>query len=249
MPVLELADVDLHYEVNGIGKPLVMIHHLAGATQSWELVVNDLASKFWVITYDLRGHGKSSVPPSRYTISDHAQDLKALLEYLGVKDPIVVGHSIGSLIAIEYALKNPVSKLVLMGALYRAPDPIPYMRYMDIATRFGMEALAFYRRLNGEIPTKITQSFWLWSKFLQLYRNTSVVGYINTVRGLLEAPNYESEIGKLEGLTLIYGSEDRLKANMEVFRKAKANYFEIPETGHFPNLETPGELLRILNSI
>ncbi|AKV75416.1 hypothetical protein MsedC_2171 [Metallosphaera sedula] len=171
------------------------------------------------------------------------------MEYLGVKDPIVVGHSIGSLIAIEYALKNPVSKLVLMGALYRAPDPIPYMRYMDIATRFGMEALAFYRRLNGEIPTKITQSFWLWSKFLQLYRNTSVVGYINTVRGLLEAPNYESEIGKLEGLTLIYGSEDRLKANMEVFRKAKANYFEIPETGHFPNLETPGELLRILNSI
>ncbi|MCG3108022.1 2-succinyl-6-hydroxy-2,4-cyclohexadiene-1-carboxylate synthase [Metallosphaera sp. J1] len=249
MPVLELADVDLYYRSDGRGKPLVLVHHLAGSTLSWEFMIHDLASRFWVITYDLRGHGKSSVPPSRYTISDHAQDLKALLEYLGVKDPILVGHSIGSLITMEYALKNSVSRLVLVGALYKAPDPIPYMRYMDIATRFGMEALAFYRRLNGEIPVKITESFSLWSRFLQIYRGTSVIGYINTVRGLLESPNYESELEKLRDSALIYGSEDRLKANLDVFKRAGFRYFEIKGTGHFPNLESPEELLRILYSL
>ncbi|AWR99615.1 alpha/beta fold hydrolase [Metallosphaera hakonensis] len=247
MPIVELSDVDLYYRQVGEGEPIVLIHHLAGSVESWEFVEEYLSSKYRIITYDLRGHGKSSVPPLTYTIEEHAKDLSRLLDYLGIDEPILIGHSIGSLIAMEYALRRPVKKLVLIGALYRSPDPIPYMKYMDIARRFGMEALALYRKTNGELPPKIVSDRELWNKFVQIYKATPIVGYLNTVRGLLESPNYENEIDKLGEFKLIYGSEDKLKTNKDIFMRAgKVDYSEIQGVGHFPNMEEPEELSRLL---
>ncbi|QKQ99712.1 alpha/beta hydrolase [Metallosphaera tengchongensis] len=248
MPILELKDVDIYYEVEGSGSPVVLIHHLAGSTKSWKYVKPLLASRYTVISFDLRGHGRSSVPNYGYTIEDIAVDLVSLLEYLNVRDETLVGHSLGSLVALETSLRRGSDSLVLVGALYKAPDPIPYQSYMDVALRYGMEGLAYYRKIRGEFSELLSTNYYMWRDLVELYKETSVLGYVNAVKGLLSAKNYESLIPQLDKVTLVYGSEDRLKGNSEVFSKAKRYiYKELEGIGHFVNLESPVDLASIIN--
>src|SRR3954454_5600622 len=77
------SGVELHYQQFGQGPDLVMIHGITGNLAIWHLeMVPALMSQFRITTYDLRGHGYSSVPPTGYTTADHATDLKNLLDHL-----------------------------------------------------------------------------------------------------------------------------------------------------------------------
>ena len=102
----EVNNTRLYYEEAGSGSPIVLVHGLGGDCRVWEGQVEVIARRYRVICYDIRGHGKSALP-----LNDpysHADDLKALLDYLGVIRPaIVVGHSMGGGIAIDFALTYP----------------------------------------------------------------------------------------------------------------------------------------------
>ena len=120
MAKVELANgVKLHYQTVGNGPPIVLVHGLTGNLAIWHLqIVPALMDDFQILTYDLRGHGYSSVPPSGYTHDDMADDLRQLLEHLEIDDPVIVGHSYGADIALYYALAHPerVRKVVAIEA-------------------------------------------------------------------------------------------------------------------------------------
>lgn len=239
--------VRIFYQERGEGKPLVLIHHLAGSINSWKYVFPNLSEKYRVIEYDLRGHGRSSVLPNPYKIEDHSEDLKKLLEELNIKEPVIVGHSIGTLIAIDYALHNPVNKIVLIGALYKAPNREPYERYVSIATTLGMQALAEYRRQQGEFSSTLIQKGWY--DLVQVYRENSPLGYKYAVEGLLMAKDYSNDLKKLENETLlIYGDEDKLSSNVEIFKKniKKLELSILKGYGHFLNFEDPEDLINLI---
>ncbi len=248
MPFAILDDVKLYYEAYGEGKPIVFVHHLAGSYKSWKLVSYEFARNNRVIVYDLRGHGRSSVLPSPYLIEDHSRDLKGLLEYLQVKDPVVVGHSIGTLIALDFALNNSIEKLVLIGALYKAPDPEPYRRYVSIATSFGMEALANYRKMQREFSPTLTENPLAWNSLLEVYRENTPLGYKMAVEGLLSAKNYEGYLEKLDVPTLIvYGTNDSLFKNLQTMEKIPKHTTRVLEGyGHFLNFEEPQWLTKVI---
>jgi pimeloyl-ACP methyl ester carboxylesterase len=108
---LELAE-------RGSGRPVVFLH---GYTDSWYShngVLEALPADVHAIVPSQRGHGGSDKPVSGYAISDFAHDVAALMNSLGVDRAPVVGHSMGSLIAQELALRFPerVSALVLNGS-------------------------------------------------------------------------------------------------------------------------------------
>ena len=247
----------IYYEVKGEEEKdtVVLIHHLAGSINSWKRVYPLLLSKYRVIIYDLRGHGRSSIPPSPYLIDDHSRDLKELLEIENVKEPIIVGHSLGTLVAIDYALKYTVKKMVLIGALYKAPAREPYEKMVSIALSLGMEALAKYRReINDFAPTLYNNPI-AWNDLLSVYRENSPLGYKYAVEGLLNARDYSTDLEKIDVKTLIiYGSEDKLSQNLPVFqqkiRGIKSKVFN--GYGHFLNFEAPddlsAELLNFLNN-
>ncbi len=244
MPFAIFEEVKIYYETFGEGKPIVFIHHLAGSYKSWTQQSYYFSKKYNVLVYDLRGHGRSSVPLSPYMIEDHVRDLNNLLEYLQIKDPIIVGHSIGTLIALDFALKYNLDKLILIGTLYKSPDPESYRRYISIANTYGMEALALYRKMNKEFSSALTENQTAWNELLNIYRENSPIGYRYAVEGLLLAKNYEEDLEKIDLPTLIiYGSEDKLIQNLEVLRKLK-NHKEsiLPGFGHFLNFEAPDEL-------
>jgi 3-oxoadipate enol-lactonase len=97
-------DVDLTYEVNGQGQPILFIHGLGSSSRDWELQVPVFAKHYRVVTFDLRGHGQSDKPAGPYTMSLLAGDAAALIEGLGLAPAHVVGISLGGMIALQLAV-------------------------------------------------------------------------------------------------------------------------------------------------
>ncbi len=98
----------LAYEDLGRGDPpLVFVHGLACHRGFWGPQVQHFASRNRVVLVDLRGHGDSSAPRQRYTIRSFADDLAWTVKELGIVAPIVVGHSLGGLVALELAATQP----------------------------------------------------------------------------------------------------------------------------------------------
>lgn len=101
---LEFNKGKLYFEVVGEGEPVVFIHGFTLDHRMWKPQVDEFSKKFKVITYDLRGFGKSSTPEDKYS---HHEDLKALLDHLGVTDAHIVGLSLGGEIALDFAVSYP----------------------------------------------------------------------------------------------------------------------------------------------
>ena len=128
---MDRADVNgiaLEYEVQGDGEPVVLVHGGLLADENAPLMREpSLIDRFRVVNYHRRGFAGSSRPPGRATIGDQVDDLRALLDHLGVERAHVVGHSLGGVIAVQLALDAPerVQSLVLlepalMGAIAKA---------------------------------------------------------------------------------------------------------------------------------
>lgn len=116
---LTLANgVTLRYVEAGdpAGAPLLLLHGWTDSSRSWSLLVPELA-RFRLIIPDLRGHGASD-RPERYALGDFAEDVRLLLDALGIDRTAIAGHSLGSFVAQRVAFEAParVERLVLVGS-------------------------------------------------------------------------------------------------------------------------------------
>ena len=108
MNFIEVNGVSLRYDVQGSGKPLVLIHEMGGTMESWDLVVPALAAKRRVIRYDTRGAGFSEKIRGVLKIATMTNDLIALLDALGIKEKVALaGTAVGGAIALHTAVRFP----------------------------------------------------------------------------------------------------------------------------------------------
>ncbi len=108
MPVEEANGVGLYYKLDGErGDPMVLIHGAWFNHHSWEPVVPELSRRFRVLTYDRRGHGRSSRVATQGSMEEDADDASALLSRLGLAPVHVVGQSTGGILALRLALDHP----------------------------------------------------------------------------------------------------------------------------------------------
>src|SRR5690242_14712282 len=98
----EVNGTRLCYEVAGSGHPLVLVHGFTLDKSMWDDQFSIFAERYKVIRYDLRGHGKSAVPGAEGFY--HADDLKGLLDHLGVGRAHLIGLSLGAAIVTEFTL-------------------------------------------------------------------------------------------------------------------------------------------------
>jgi 3-oxoadipate enol-lactonase len=116
MPIAQIGDLKIHYQVRGLGDPLLLIMGYRGSGYMWgDEFLFPLSRYFSVITFDNRGTGKSDKPNAVYTIPMMAGDAAGLLEHLGIQQAHVFGVSMGGMIAQELALRYPrrVDRLIL----------------------------------------------------------------------------------------------------------------------------------------
>jgi len=115
--IVEVNDTRLYYEIAGSGHAVIFIPGFILDTRMWDDQFEQFAKRFTVIRYDMRGFGKSALPTDE--IYSHVDDLKALLDFLEVKQAYLVGLSKGGAVAIDFTLTHLqyVKALVLLDAV------------------------------------------------------------------------------------------------------------------------------------
>lgn len=122
--VAKVNGVGLHYTIRGAGEPLLLLHGFGGCAATWKSVADRLAQHYRLILVDMRGHGQSTNPAGAFTHAQSADDVRALLNVLGIKQVRAVGFSSGGMTLLHLATSAPerLSKIVLVSATTHFPD-------------------------------------------------------------------------------------------------------------------------------
>ncbi len=112
-------DVEIYYEDNGTGPCLTLINNFYIVSPVWRTFTADIAEHYRLITYDLRNQGASS-SSGLTSFDDHVEDLRSLLDHRGIQQTYLLGTSISTLIAREFAARYPerVLGLILVGPAF-----------------------------------------------------------------------------------------------------------------------------------
>ena len=108
--------LDCHYSIIGSGPAIFLTHGIGAAKDAWRFIAPKLSKNFTVITYDLRGHGKSQVINKNFGLEDLVLDLEKVREKTNIDKGHFIGHSLGGMIAPAYAKKYP-DKVLSVGML------------------------------------------------------------------------------------------------------------------------------------
>ncbi len=119
MPFIQVNGTRLRYERTGAGDPLVLVHGSWVDSSVWDAVWPTLARSFDVVSYDRRGHSRSSCPPGQGSVRDDVEDLAGLIELLGLTPAYVAGASLGGSITLRLAAARP--ELVRSAAAHEPP--------------------------------------------------------------------------------------------------------------------------------
>ena len=114
----------MNYKLEGSGETLVFIHGLSDSLLYWEYLASNLKDQYQVLRVNLRGHGGSELKDDELTIGLFADDLHSLLRELNIGKVGLIGFSLGSAVALDFAIRYPqmVSSLVLMSSFYRVDE-------------------------------------------------------------------------------------------------------------------------------
>ena len=163
IPGDKLSVIDIQPE--GVERTIMLVHGYAGCAETWEHQINNLSKRYHVVAPDLRGHGQSDAPYSRYTMDELTADLYSVTQTINFPDKfILVGHSFGGSICVEYANRHPeqLDRLILLATageyplpkiakfLYRLPDAF-YRPWWKYRTRWNAEIHSLKRMMINNV--------------------------------------------------------------------------------------------------
>jgi 3-oxoadipate enol-lactonase len=235
-------------------RTFVFVNALGTDLRIWDDVVADYAGAFRILRYDLRGQGLSDAPPAPYSIDDHVADLAALLDTREISGAIVVGLSVGGMVALALAAARPdlARLLVLCDTAHTIGTPEMWSARIEAVRANGLASIA-----------DAVLERWLSVEFRQAhavdlagYRNmltrNPVEGYIGTCATLRDT-NLASVASRLTLPTLcLVGEADGATPPALVQALSalipNATFETIPNAGHLPCIEQPGLLSSRINS-
>lgn len=240
-----------YYEDEGEGFPVVFIHGHTFDHTMWEPQVDALVDTYRTVILDLRGHGLSEVPTSGYWPASYMQDVRVLVDYLGIQRCALVGNSVGGSVVAHFALEYPArtAALVLAGAGGGGPPRDPER----IVMHKGMREVTAAR---GYLPA--IEEFWMpgplfrgarkrpeiFDRVQAMCRGYSGQGFRDPDRAQTEVPLQQERYAEIQAPTLvIHGDLDTadVRNGADFCEKIMPNvqHVVIPDTGHTAMLEEP----------
>jgi pimeloyl-ACP methyl ester carboxylesterase len=161
MPVVHANNINVNYEVEGTGEPLVLIPYLAADQACYAFQVADYAKHFTCYTVDLRGAGLSDKPDGDYTTELLAADVAAFMQAAGIERAHVSGLSLGAAVGLWLAAKYPSQvKTLSLHSAWAATDP--YLRVVVEGWRTMAVAL-------DSVTDMVIQGIFPWCFTPELY--------------------------------------------------------------------------------
>ena len=169
MPHIKANNINIYYEFEGKGEPLVIIGGFASDSRLWKDFVKPLQGHFKVLYFDHRGFGDSDVPPPPYSVEMMAKDTVELMNQLNIDSAYIFGHSMGSALLQTMCLKNPekIKKAILSGTFLK----IPYTSQM----LFETVSKLFEKNLDQDIISQMIMPWIYSSAFLKNPNNFNKV--------------------------------------------------------------------------
>ena len=271
---INIRGVDHYYEwvcdsSSGKNKPvLVFVHGWGGSGRYWKSTATALSDQFDCLVYDLRGFGRSSLPDNHslsYDMEEYAEDLAVLLDQLQLEQVYLNAHSMGASLATLFISRYPqkVKKAILTCSGIFEYNPITFNLFHFAGTyvvklRFNwfsqiptMDRLFMARFLNRPIPKDERQAFL--EDYL-LADEDAAKGTIYTAVSKHAAKVMPDAFANVSVPTLLVAGEKDIIIPTRLAKKAAnlntdyIEYFELPDTAHFPMLEdTSNYLAKVRN--
>lgn len=220
-----MSTAGLHIEARGAGPAVVLTHGFGRTGATWGPQVEALAADHHVVTWDLRGHGRSEVPAGLYTREDALADLAAVVDLAtsgGGGPALLVGHSLGGYLSLAYTLVRPetVRGLALLstGPGFRNPDSMA--RYNR-----GIAKVAAAAGLADNVANVA-----LHHDSMVIDRLAEITCPTAMICGTEDRPVYVTGVRYLAG------------------RLARATLVEIEGAGHEPHVDRPDAVVAALRS-
>ncbi|MGH9601648.1 MAG: alpha/beta fold hydrolase [Terriglobales bacterium] len=249
-------DAELFFEILGDGPPVVLLHPFPVHHGFWMPVADLLASRYRLITPDLRGHGESTVGEGPATMEKLAADVARVCDAAGVGKAVLAGCSIGGYVLMEFWRRYPqrVAALVLCNTRAEADTEdkrAGRLKSADEVERHGTEAYfeGMVPKLIGE--TTRTNRPDLVAAARKMMRKMSVPGLAALLRGMAYRPDSVPTLKTVTVPTLILaGGEDVLTPVEDAKRMQQAipgsRLEVIPNAGHYAVFEQPEAAGRII---
>jgi 3-oxoadipate enol-lactonase len=250
MKKININGIELAYERDGKGTPLVLLHGYPLDHHLWGEIVPLLKDPFDLLIPDLRGFGESSIIETTYTMNDFASDIAGLLEQLGIQKAAIAGHSMGGYVALAFARLYPerMNGLALVSSQVLADPPDRKEGRYKSAAEVAEKGI-------GGVVEAMTSKFTSDPHCQEFARKTmerqQPAAYIGALKAMAERADSTSLLATLKyPVVVVHGDADLLIPIVRA-REVKASLpesylVEIKSAGHMPMCEAPEETAKAL---
>ena len=258
MKFATINGISIHYQFDdaGAAKPLIVFSNsLATDFRIWQDCVDNLSADYSILRYDKRGHGLSGMGTPPYQIDDHVNDLVALMDHLGLSGAIVVGLSVGGLIAqgLYHARSDLAKALILCDTAAKIGNAEMWNDRIAIAREGGLAALVDANMQRWFSPAFHADRATELHGYRAMFTRTPLDGYIGTGMAIRDAdfrdqaPNIAVPtvcvVGDQDGATppdLVRGTADMIPG---------AKFELVKDAGHIPCAEQPAAIIKIIRDV
>jgi len=253
IPAQDVRLGDTFVRTCGQGFPLVFVHGFTTTSEFWKEQVEEFAKSYRVIRINLPGHGDSPAPTGRsYRIEDFVEDVARVFRELSVDRAVLIGLSMGGILAQEFAIKYPhlVQALVLVDTTAHGTGADATAdAFLAAVEKRGAEK-AIQDLSDISFGSSATSAVIEWAR-REVIKTPEFVARV-AIRSISDADTRNS-LSKIKQPTLvIVGEEDRVTPlrESEILAKNISNstLSIIPKAGHFSMLEQPAVFNRTLRS-
>jgi pimeloyl-ACP methyl ester carboxylesterase len=235
---VSLNGINLHFEIEGEGEPLLLLHGGTGCNEDWAYCGNDqFASEYQLIKPDARGHGHTSNPGKTITHRQCALDMLALLDTLGIERCRAIGFSMGGNILLHMATLQPrrIDAMVVVSATMYFPSQA--------------------RSIMRKVPTEDSQPASEWDSMRKRHKlgDQQITALWDWTRGMehsYDDLNFTPPVlSNIAARTLIvYGDRDPLypvEMAVEMYRAIPQSELWVwPNSGHGPMFSDPAQFVQ-----
>jgi 3-oxoadipate enol-lactonase/4-carboxymuconolactone decarboxylase len=230
---------------------LVFINSLGSDFRIWDAVAEAMPGHCRTLRYDKRGHGLSDAPPAPYTMRDHTHDLAGLLDALKLQKVVLVGVSVGGMIAQDFAAAFPerVAGLVLCDTGLKIGTPELWNERIAATETGALASVAetgvrrwFTPRFFDEQPAEA-------QGYLNMMARTPPAGYGGTCAALRDTDLHEQTAALKVPALVLCGDQDVATSpelNRELAAALGCDFRLIPGAGHIPSVEQPATVARYI---